>query len=483
MRNVFLLKLVLLVCLLSLNVPINAGPNQVYGTHWAWINNFNNSAIDGSFGDTTDPSMTVWYNLSAGNLYGYPALIRGWHYGWNPSGDNLFPLQVSNISSAPCTFNYNAGGTSMTGNFAYDLFLRWDNAMGDPQLEIMIWGDNNSWPIGTQTASNVISAGGYTFDLWEGMNSAAGYYVYSFVPGGSIGNGDITVEGNINVDMKVFFNWLQNNRGGDGHYSNSMYLNVVEAGLEITGGNGWAWMNASINATTGINPETTYYKLQNRSSGLFVDGMGRGDYGANCGLWSNSSSYNQQWLIEAESSYVKLKNRATGLYLDGMGLSNNGATAGQWGSSGSYNQQWTQEVSGSYVRFKNRATGLYLDGMGRNVNGSDLGQWANSSSYNQQWALSSLKSATIDEVVKEQPLVTPEVAIVPNPVTDEVINIYLYGMDGTSNIILLDMNGKVMKEMQADATRIKLDVDVQPGIYLIKVTNGSQTIIKKVVVQ
>jgi len=49
-------------------------------------------------------------------------------------------------------------------------------------LEIMVWGGNNSWPIGLQTGTNVLSAGGWTFDLWEGNNSAAGYYVYTFIP-------------------------------------------------------------------------------------------------------------------------------------------------------------------------------------------------------------------------------------------------------------------------------------------------------------
>ena len=80
-----------------------------------------------------------------------------------------------------------------------------------------------------------------------------------------------------------------------------------------------------------------------------------------------------------------IQNRATGLYLDGMGRTSNGSVCGQWSNSGSANQQWTQETVGSYVRFKNRATGLYLDGMGSTANGSNLCQWGNSGSANQQW--------------------------------------------------------------------------------------------------
>jgi arabinan endo-1,5-alpha-L-arabinosidase len=131
---------------------------------------------------------------------------------------------------------------------------------------------------------------------------------------------------------------------------------------------------------------TTYYKLQNRTTGLCIDGMGATANGANCCQYSSNTSYNQQWAIEAAGSYVKLKNRTTGLYVDGMGRTSNGSIAGQWGSSSSYNQQWTQSTTSGYYKYQNRATGLYLDGLGSTSNGADLCQWASSSSYNQQFS-------------------------------------------------------------------------------------------------
>jgi dienelactone hydrolase len=138
--------------------------------------------------------------------------------------------------------------------------------------------------------------------------------------------------------------------------------------------------------SVGVDGSTTYYKLQNRGTNLWVDGMGRTTNGSNCGQWASSGSYNQQWAIETTGGYVKLRNRATALYIDGMGTSASGSAAGQWSSSGSNNQQWTQEASGGYYKYRNRATGLYLDGMGRFANGSDLGQWAGGGSYNQQFS-------------------------------------------------------------------------------------------------
>jgi hypothetical protein len=93
------------------------------------------------------------------------------------------------------------------------------------------------------------------------------------------------------------------------------------------------------------------------------------------------------------ATYYKFQNRTTGLYLDGMGRTSNGSITGQWSSSSSYNQQWTRETTGSYVKFKNRATGLYLDGMGSTSNGADVCQWGSSQSYNQQWLSSTVSSS------------------------------------------------------------------------------------------
>jgi len=50
----------------------HAGPYQVYGSEFAWVNNFNNS----TFSTNSVPGMTVSYNFSAYNLYGNPVVLR-----------------------------------------------------------------------------------------------------------------------------------------------------------------------------------------------------------------------------------------------------------------------------------------------------------------------------------------------------------------------------------------------------------------------
>lgn len=485
MKNKKFTIVALLFTLLAWTTSVWAQNYKVFGSHYAFDNNFNNSTINVSYGTGSTAEMTVSYNFSSGSLYGYPAICHGWHYGWNPANDYMFPIQLSAASSIPCYFSWNAGGSNMTGDFAYDMFLRWDNATGGgqpPQLEVMVWGDNNSWPIGNLTASNVLTQGGITFDLWEGYNSAAGYYVFTFVPHQRWGSGySITQSGSLNVDMKAFFNWLQNNRSNQ--YNNSMYLHVVEAGLEITGGNGWAYVNANINAYKGSS--TSYVQIQNRATGLMIDGMGRTSNGDNCGQWGNSGSTNQQWTIESYNGNVRIKNRATGLYLDGYGYTSNGSVCKQYGNSGSSNQQWVQESYNGYVRFKNVATGLYLDGYGYTNNGADLNQYGNSGSYNQQWSITSFKSAKVNsEELSTVAEKNSDVLLYPNPLLDGKLNIDLSGTKGNSQIKLIDLSGKVLKQIStSNQSIIQMDVDAKPGVYIIQISNNEKNTTKKLIVK
>lgn len=135
-------KAALVIGLVALAPAALAGPYKIFGNHYAWVNNFNdpNNIIQGTFGTGSTPELTVTFNFADYNLYGYPAIVRGWHYDWNPTSDTLFPKQISSISALPFKFNYSAGGSNLAGDFAYDIFFRWDTAKGNPQLEVMIWG-------------------------------------------------------------------------------------------------------------------------------------------------------------------------------------------------------------------------------------------------------------------------------------------------------------------------------------------------------
>ena len=362
---------------------------KTYGACWAWNNNFNdpNNGISASFGTGSYPEETISFNFSSQSLYGYPAVCRGWHYGTSETGDNLFPAQLSQLGGIPCQFSYQSGGSGMHGDFAYDTFLRWDNAKSSPQCEVMVWAGHNSFPIGNCTGYNVLNINNISWDIWEGYNSSAGYEVYTFVPDGSVvwPVNSLPTSGSMNVDLKPFYQWLNDNRSSSGYINNNMYLDVVECGFEVVAGDGWCYFNGWINGiTTG-----TYYYMQNRTSGLVIDDSGGStSAGAQMGQWTKANSSNLKWkLVASDSGYYYIQNQTSGLYLDGYGTTSNGSAVHQWSYSGSANQQWqlVASDSGNYY-IQNRATGMYLDGGGATANGADLKQWSYASSYNLQWS-------------------------------------------------------------------------------------------------
>ncbi len=253
----------------------------------------------------------------------------------------------------------------------------------------------------------------------ENYSSQSGIQVENCSEGGEnigyIENGDYAVYNNVNFGSGVI-GFEARVASADSGGNIELRLDSINGPLvgtcSVVGTGGWqtwATRTCSVSGTTGIhnlylrftggsgylfnvnwikfNGGSSAIKIRNRSTGMYIDGMGRTSNGSNAGQWSNSSSTNQQWVLEAMGSNYRIKNVATGLYLDGMGNTSNGSVCGQWGYSGSTNQLWVQEIEGSYYKFRNVVTGLYLDGMGYTSNGADLCQWNNSSDYNQQWSI------------------------------------------------------------------------------------------------
>jgi len=236
--------------------------------------------------------------------------------------------------------------------------------------------------------------------------------------------------------------------------------------------------NFNVTVSSGSN----YVGIQNKATGLLIDGMGRTSNGSNAGQWSSSGSSNQKWIMETSGSNVKFKNVATGLYLDGMGRNSNGSLAGQWSNSSSSNQQWTIETFGNYKRIKNVATGLYLDGMYWSSNGSDLGQWSSSGSDAQQWTITTLKSA---ETSVEGIYITEddiEVHFFPNPFTSE-INLTINNPDEINKVVIFDFIGKIVETVEKPAiTRLLcIGSSLQSGMYIVKVYGTYKSVSYKVI--
>jgi hypothetical protein len=245
--------------------------------------------------------------------------------------------------------------------------------------------------------------------------------------------------------------------------------------------------NVSISVTGGGNGGEQYVQLQNRGTGLFIDGMGRTVNGDVCGQYANTTHVNSQWtLVDVGSGYYQLRNRGTGLYLDGMGRTTNGSDCGQYVNATHQNSHWSlQQYSGSYYRIQNRATGLFLDGMGRTTNGSACGQYANTTSSNAQWQLitvsSSARMATKEFAAssEESPLL---INVHPNPATNEITIILPSTYEGKKVASLLDGTGKIAVSDTFTATQHTMYIGNLPaGMYFLKIMNNKRLIVEKVI--
>jgi arabinogalactan endo-1,4-beta-galactosidase len=80
--------------------------------------------------------------------------------------------------------------------------------------------------------------------------------------------------------------------------------------------------------------------------------------------------------------------------------------------------------------------------------------------------------------------VTGDVSVFPNPNMGEFLNIDLNGLTGTSVVKIFDENGKLMHDQTfTDQNKIDMYIDLKSGIYVVKIHNKQQEIIRKLVIK
>ena len=104
------------------------------------------------------------------------------------------------------------------------------------------------------------------------------------------------------VGLSLGSNWspyailLTEAYGGSQGYSN---VTVWQSGSSNGGGGG--------GGTTPPPAQTQYYRIQNRATGLYIDGMGRTTNGSDLGQYANTTHENAQWIREASNGYERFK--------------------------------------------------------------------------------------------------------------------------------------------------------------------------------
>lgn len=119
----------------------------------------------------------------------------------------------------------------------------------------------------------------------------------------------------------------------------------------------------------------------------------------------------------------------------------------------------------------NRNNVIYNWQMNRNpfIDHPNLADYIFGANFGQPW------SATLST----QTPIENKVAVYPNPASDYLI---VSGLEGTSKVEIYTVTGQLVQTENFDnETRIKLDLNT--GMYLVKVTNGVQTSTKKIIVK
>ena len=256
---------------------------------------------------------TAYCELYANSQYNFAAAGS-----WTGGGIKTYPHTQVNVdipisSSYYCnsTFNF-TGPNNPWWDFFYDAYT---GSMQD-ELEIIEgWNVVGTPTWGTQVAANVTIAGKLMQPSIR--RTMAPTTCSSSPPPASVRSSSEA--------FMAFFIWHLNS----GLLHNST-LHQVSFGTEITYTSGWQQFTCNSYSLNWGQNTTSYHRLQNRATGLYVDGMGYTSNGANCCQYSSSGSANQSWALVANGSYVQIRNQATGMMIDGEGRTSNGSACGQF---------------------------------------------------------------------------------------------------------------------------------------------------------
>jgi mannan endo-1,4-beta-mannosidase len=89
-------------------------------------------------------------------------------------------------------------------------------------------------------------------------------------------------------------------------------------------------------------------------------------------------------------------------------------------------------------------------------------------------------SSDIDSHGTENEEVRPEIAVSPRCALDGVVTIALHGLAGATNVKLMGLDGKLILEKNSADREIQMSAPVNPGVYLVKVSNAQRMFAKKI---
>jgi hypothetical protein len=80
----------------------------------------------------------------------------------------------------------------------------------------------------------------------------------------------------------------------------------------------------------------------------------------------------------------------------------------------------------------------------------------------------------------QETVVGSAVEVYPNPFVGQQLTIK--GLSENSTVSLIDLKGKVVKQLEANGNQLQLVINLLPGIYLVKIANSKGTTVKKLLI-
>ena len=180
---------------------------------------------------------------NSSSVASYPFIYKGYHWGGGTAIQyNPFPIQVSELETAPFTWTIDTTGAQGTWNAAFEAwFSPTGKTAPDGGAELMIWINyhGGAGPAGSKYAT--LDIGGYTWDVYFSVFSDWNYIAYK-----------LTVPATeVSVDLKDFVHDALTR----GFMNTTLYLDNMEAGFEIwRDGQGLTSLNFEASAEGGASP-------------------------------------------------------------------------------------------------------------------------------------------------------------------------------------------------------------------------------------
>ena len=234
-----------------------------------------------------------------------------------------------------------------------------------------------------------------------------------------------------------------------------------------------------------VEPVNRLVHIRKRNAPDFaIDGNAGGEKGQNVNLGdADPDDIDQQWLeIYRGNGYYTYQKVGTNFVLDGNNGGENGQNVHLWEEDeDNHNQHW-EKVSvalGAFQLIKRNAPGFAINGGNNGADGQNINLFDSSvESQNLHWLITPIDTDVILSTKEEESL--SSISIFPNPAIDQIT---INGANG-GNYELFDNSGQLYQSNTIKSENEVINVNqLSQGIYFIRVVDGENTTIEKVIIK